>query len=311
MYAYTGDTAWSAHAEAWTAPQAENQFNATTHDIGFNLLPSYGLGYRLTRNASYRSALLNGAASLASRFNANVGCIRSWDWGDWQYPVIIDNMMNLELLFYGAELGGEPEWTELGLSHALKTMQNHVRPDGGTFHVVDYEPSTGAVLSRGTYQGAADSSTWARGQAWAIYGFAMAYRYTHDIRLLETAEKVADYFIGHLPSDAIPYWDFQAPGIPDTNRDSSAAAIAASGLQELAAFGRGSSRAKYRRAAEAMLRTLSSDDYLALDGTSPGILLHAVGGFPFNSEVDVSLIYGDYYYVQALLRSASGRVHAY
>jgi unsaturated chondroitin disaccharide hydrolase len=275
------------------------------------LMTSYGLAYQNTQDASYRDVILNGAASLASRFDGKVGCIRSWDWGTWHYPVIIDNMMTLELLFYGAKLAGQPAWTNLALSHALKTMEHHFRPDGSTFHVVDYEPSTGAVLSQTTYQGAADTSTWSRGQAWAIYGFTMAYRYTHDPRMLETASKAANYFASQLPTDRIPYWDFQAPDIPNSKRDSSAAAIAASGLKELAAFtANAADRSRYDALAEAILASLSADSYLAKN-KPPGILLHAVGGYPFNTEVDVSLIYGDYYFVQALLRSESGRVHDY
>ena len=309
MYGATADPTWRTAAERWTAPHSVNQFDTTTHDVGFTLMTSYGLGHRMTGSTAYREVLLTGAASLASRFNPVVGSIRSWDWGEWSYPVIIDNLMNLELLFYAASLGGDARLHEIAHAHALTTLRDHVRPDGSTFHLVDYDPATGAVRARRTYAGASDASTWSRGQAWAVYGFTMAYRYTNDPRFFDAAERTANYFIDHLPADSVPYWDFDAPGIPNTNRDSSAAAIAASGLLELASFSGDARAERYEAAAGAMLDRLSSDEYLATAGGSPGILLHGVGAFTFNVEVDVSLIYGDYYFMQALFRRATGRVH--
>jgi unsaturated chondroitin disaccharide hydrolase len=309
MYGVTGDSSWRAAAERWTLPQSVNQFNTTTHDVGFMLMTSYGLGHQMTGSSAYREALLNGAQSLASRFDPDVRSIRSWDWGEWSYPVIIDNLMNLELLFYATRVGGDARLHEIAHAHALTTLRDHVRADGSTFHLVDYDPLTGAVRSRGTYAGASDASTWSRGQAWAVYGFTMVYRYTNDPRLLDAAERTADYFIDHLPADSVPYWDFNAPGIPNTSRDSSAAAIAASALLELSSFSSDARAKRYESAAGALLERLSSDAYLAIAGGSPGILLHGVGAFPFNVEVDVSLIYGDYYFMQALFRRATGRLH--
>jgi unsaturated chondroitin disaccharide hydrolase len=182
-------------------------------------------------------------------------------------------------------------------------MQNHVRPDGSTYHVVNYDPTNGRVLGRHTAQGYADSSTWARGQAWAVYGFTMVYRYTRDPRFLQTAEKVAAYFVDHLPVDRVPYWDFRAPGIPNEPRDASAAAIAASALLELSSSAADPVRsAHWRSSAEAILRSLASDSYLSTVTPSNGILLHSVTSKPANVEVDVSLIYADYYLLEALLR---------
>jgi unsaturated chondroitin disaccharide hydrolase len=290
-------------AEKWTAGLEEQKLNTKTHDVGFILNSSFGNGLRITGRKEYREVLLTGANSLASRFNAHIGCIRSWDHGKWSFPVIIDNMMNLELLFWAAKNGGDAKLREIAVSHALKTRAEHVRPDGGTFHVVDYDPESGAVKQKQTHQGYRDDSTWARGQAWGIYGFTMSYRETGDRRFLETAMKLADYFLARLPADAVPYWDFQAPGIPQEPRDSSAGAVAASGLQELATLvPEPAARVKYRQAAERILDSLCSDEYLTRTTSMRSILRHATGSKPGNLEVDVALIYGDYYFVEALLR---------
>ena len=299
----TGSPRWLRHARLQTADLAPMQFHTGDHDVGFRIWCSYGQGFRVTREPAYRAVLLNAAASLATRYNGVVGCTRSWDFGPWQFPVIIDNLMNLELLFWAAQHGGDPAWHTMAHEHALRSLQEHVRVDGSTYHVVDFHPATGAVLWKGTYQGHADSSTWARGQAWALYGLTMSYRYTKDPALLDGAERVADYFLANLPADHVPYWDFQAPGIPAEPRDSSAAAIAAAGLLELAEWATSpSNRARYRRGAVHLLKALSSPAYLALDSPSHGILLHGTGHRPAGSEVDVSLIYGDYYFLEALSR---------
>jgi unsaturated chondroitin disaccharide hydrolase len=301
MFQRTSGSSWHTWAADWTAEMEGEKNDTGSHDVGFKIFCSFGNGYRLTLEPAYRDVVIQGAQSLASRYNPIVGCTRSWD--NRHFPVIIDNMMNLEILFWAARNGGNPVWYDMALSHALKTRVNHVRADGSTYQLVDYDPSTGAILGKETVQGYATESTWSRGQAWAVYGFTMAYRETGDSRLLETARLVADYFIDHLPADQVPYWDFEAPNIPNEKKDSSAGAIAASGLLELSTLvSDGASRARYRDAAAAVLTSLCSTAYLAEGTNSSGILLHGVGNKPSNKEVDVSLIYGDYYFIEALLR---------
>jgi hypothetical protein len=266
------------------------------------MFSSFGNSYKVHPSPETKAILLQSARTLSTRFNPAVGCIRSWDRRKWPFPVIIDNLMNLELLLWASENGGSPEMRQIAISHAEHTMRNHVRADGSTFHVISYDTTTGSVLERVTHQGAADSSTWSRGQAWAINGFTMVYRYTHDPKFLETARRVADYFLAHLPADHVPYWDFQAPGIPNEPRDASAAAIAASGLVELSRMVKGPDAERYRTAAGEILRSLSSPPYLAVDRGTRGVLRHATGHAPAKSEIDVSLIYADYYYIEAALR---------
>ncbi len=288
-------------AERWTAALEPSKDHAGSHDIGFIMFCSFGAKLNTRPTDQDRDVLLHAARTLTTRYSPAVGCIRSWDRRKWPFPVIIDNMMNLELLLWASEHGGTPEMRSIAISHAVKTMENHFRPDGSTYHVVSYDSLTGAVRERVTHQGYADSSAWARGQAWAIYGFTMVYRYTHDERFLKTAQRAADYYISHLPEDHVPYWDFQAPGIPNEPRDASAAAIAASGLIELAKATGGTRGAAYRSAAGRMLTSLSSS-YLDTTTSYRGLLRHATGNVPSRSEIDVSLIYGDYYYVEAVLR---------
>jgi unsaturated chondroitin disaccharide hydrolase len=304
MAEYAHDTTLRAAADRWTRGLEEQKFNTRTHDVGFMMYCSYGNANRLEPSPDKRAILLQSARSLIKRYNPVVGCIKSWDGRkEWPYPVIIDNMMNLELLFWAASHGGGPVFSDIAVSHALKTMANHVRADGSTYHVVDYDTLTGAVVRKQTSQGFADESVWARGQAWGIYGFTMVYRETHDPRFLETAQRVADFFIGHLPADHIPYWDFKAPGIPNTERDASAGAIAASGLLELSTLTKEvSRRSAYLAAAEGILTSLTAPPYLSEGTASHGIINHSVGHHPKNSEIDVSLIYGDYYAVEAMLR---------
>ena len=293
-------------AEQWTERLDTIQYYAGSHDIGFMILCSDGNGYRLTKNENYKKLLLQTAKTLTTRFNAKVGCIKSWDGAKWQYPVIIDNMMNLELLFWASRNGGTKDMYDIAISHAEKTMQNHFRSDGSTYHVLSYDTTTGKVVAKNTAQGYADTSCWARGQAWSIYGFTMTYRCTNDQRFLQTAQRAADYFIEHLPADFVPYWDFQAPQIPDEPHDASAAAIAASGLFELSTFVADTElRTKYFKAAENILKSLCSFSYLAKGTSSHGILNHCVGHKPNNSEIDVSLIYADYYFLEALSRFKS------
>jgi unsaturated chondroitin disaccharide hydrolase len=299
----TKDPFFKQAAEKWTSGLASEQFDTGTHDLGFKIFNSYGNGYRLHPTEAYRKVILQAAQTLAARFNPVVGCIKSWDNPKWEYPVIIDNMMNLELLFWASGHGGPKRLSDLAVKHAETTMKNHFRPDGSTYHVLGYNPSTGQVMVRNTHQGYADESVWARGQAWAIYGYTMTYRFTRDPRFLQTAGRAADYFIGHLPADSVPYWDFMAPGIPDEPRDVSAAAITASALFELSGFQKKrEQKARYLEAAKKILRSLGSAPYLAERTKSHAVLNHAVGNKPGNSEIDVSIIYADYYLIEAMLR---------
>lgn len=307
LYEHTGNPVLRSAAEQWTASVAPQATNTGTHDVGFMIFSSSGQAYRITGEDGYRQHVLTAAASLDSRFSPVVGATRSWDFGAWSFPVIVDNMMNLELLFWSSKHGADPismqQWSSHAVSHADVTRASHVRPDGSTFHVVDFDPATGAILSQQTHQGYQDGSTWARGQAWGLHGFVMAYREANDPDFLATAEALADYFLDHLPADQIPYWDFDAPNIPNEPRDSSAAAIAASGLLELSTLASDPARRQaYRTAAEGILGSLMSSAYLSDGQASSGILLHGTGHQPAGSEIDVSLIYGDYYFIEALLR---------
>lgn len=251
---------------------------------------------------------MQGAESLSTRYHAGAGLIRSWDFNEdkWQYPVIIDNMMNLELLLWASKNSDSTKYKDIALKHADKTMKNHYRPDYSSYHVVSYDTITGGVEKKNTNQGYADESSWARGQAWGLYGYTMMYRETGIGRYLTMAENIANYLLSHknMPADGIPYWDFDAPEIPNAERDASAAAIMASAFIELSTVTKDKKLSEScLRMAEKQLRTLSSDTYLAAPGTNAHFVLkHSVGNMPINAEVDVPLSYTDYYYVEALLR---------
>ncbi len=273
----------------------------TDHDIGFQLNCSYGQAYRLTGADSLKSVLVAGARKLAQRMNPTTGVIRSWDFlrPGWKYPVIIDNMMNLELLTVGARLAGDETLKQVALRHADTTLKNHFRGDYTSYHLVNYDPQTGQVLSRETVQGYADESAWSRGQAWALYGYSMMYRETGQERYLEQAQHIADMLLERLPADGIPFWDLDDPQ-PQPLRDASAAAILASAFIELSEH---TGRTAYFRMAEKQLVTLLTPEYLAPAGTNGGFLLkHGVGNLPEGSEVDVPLTYADYYFLEALVR---------
>ena len=308
VYEYTGNEDIRALAEKHTVILDTLQFRTNDHDVGFQLNCSYGNALRLTGNQDYVGVLCNGARSLATRFNPAVGCTRSWDPAPdhiaaWKFPVIIDNMMNLELLLKGAELSGEDALRQVAESHAMTTMKNHYRSDGSCFHLVDYDPETGAVLRQQTVQGFADWSAWSRGQAWGLYAYTMMYRYTGKDTYLEQARKVADYLLPRLPEDGVPYWDYDSDLIPEDYRDASAGAVMASALVELSTFVQGEKSAGYLGTAEKIIRTLASDEYLSAPGEECGFLLkHSVGNRPGNVEVDVPLTYADYYFLEALLR---------
>jgi len=305
LYEATGDARWREAATRYTALVEPAKNLRSTHDVGFMLNCSFGQGLRLTGSAAYRDVLLTGAASLATRFNPTVGCIRSWDFGAWKFPVIIDNMMNLELLTWATRAGGGPRLADLAESHADRTRLHHFRADASSWHVVDYDPATGVPIAKQTHQGLADGSAWARGQAWGLYGYTMMHRETRRPDYLEQASRIASFVAQHprLPADKVPYWDFDAPGLPNTPRDSSAAAIMASALIELAGLTGGDAGRQHLALAEQMLHSLMSPAYRAAPGQNGSFLLmHATGSFPGNSEIDVPLVYGDYYYLEALLR---------
>ena len=305
IYEHSRDEKWRAAAEELTRRvEAVKDFGGT-HDLGFMLFCSFGNGWRLTGRPAYRSVLLQGARTLSTRFSDKTGAIKSWDGTEWQYPVIIDNMMNLELLLWASREGPDPRLREIALRHADTTLREHFRPDGSSYHVVAFDPGTGRVVKKQTAQGAADESAWARGQSWGLYGFTMMFRETRKPEYLAQAEKVAHFLVNHprLPEDGVPYWDYDAPGIPDAPRDSSAAAIMASALIELSGFTAPDLARQSLATAERQLRSLSSPRYRPAPGTSGGfLLLHGVGHKPHESEVDQPLVYGDYYYLEALLR---------
>jgi rhamnogalacturonyl hydrolase YesR len=312
LYEFTGKASWKSAAQDYTARLESIKSYGGSHDVGFILNCSYGNGYRLTRDPHYREVLIQGARTLSTRFKPEVGLIRSWDHGKWQYPVIIDTMMNLELLTWAAREASEPHLRDIAVSHADNTLKNHFRPDASTWHVVDYNPTNGTVIGKQTYQGAADTSAWARGQAWSLYGYTMMYRETHRPEYLAQAGKIARFLMNHprLPEDKIPYWDFDAPEIPSAPRDASAAAIMASALIELSDYSDPELGHQCLGLARQQLLSLSSPAYLAKLGENGGFLLrHCVGFMPKHSEVDVPLNYADYYFLEALLRYRNHELH--
>jgi cbb3-type cytochrome oxidase subunit 3 len=308
LYDYTGKKEWRSLAEQETALMEKEQWNKTTHDMGFKMYCSYGSGYRLTKNAAYKEILLQSARTLCTRFNPTIGCIRSWDNRKWAFPVIIDNMMNLELLFAATRLSGDSSFYRIAVNHANTTLRNHFRADHSSYHVVSYDSTTGAVIERGTHQGYADESAWARGQAWGLYGFTMCYRETKNPGYLQHAEAIAAFILKHpnLPADKVPYWDFNDPAIPGVPRDASAAAVTASALLELSNYSV-SNKKEYEEAAMAILTSLTNQYRSPLKSNYGFILLHSTGHKPANSEIDVPLNYADYYYLEALLRYRDNR----
>lgn len=313
LYEYTGKEKFKEYAANYTERVRKEMYTTSHHDVGFMIFCSYGNGYRLTHQEDYATVIDTACQSLCSRYNENVGAIRSWDSNEdmWRYPVIIDNMMNLEMLLWSAKQFNRSDWYEVAVNHANKTMKEHYREDFSCYHVVSYNPETGEAEKKQTAQGAADSSSWARGQAWGLYGFTFMYRFTQDERYLNFAEHIADYLLSHpnLPADKIPYWDFNAPNIPNEERDASAASIMASALIELSEYVSKEKAENYLAVAEQQLRTLCSDEYLSAEGENGNFILkHSVGAKPqrahgpYYGEVDVPLTYADYYFVEALVR---------
>ena len=304
LYELTNNEKWKQEAIKFTSPIEQEKKNATTHDMGFKIYCSVGNAYRLTKNQHDKDVIIEAAKTLATRFNPKVGAIRSWDHHAdvWRFPVIIDNMLNLELLFEATKLTGDSTFYNIAVKHANTTLKNHFRPDFSTWHVVSYNPETGEVEKKNTHQGYSDASAWARGQAWAVYGYTLCYRETKDKKYLLQAQNVADYILRHknLPKDLIPYYDFDAPNIPNEPRDASAAAVIASALLELSTYTDGKNN--YLQKANQIIANLSTN-YIAKLGSNKGfILTQSTGSKPSNSEVNVPISYADYYYLEALCR---------
>ncbi len=325
MYELTGNEKWKNEAEKWTEALDSVKYLTNHHDVGFMINCSYGNGLVITGNKEYEKVIVQAAKSLSTRYNPTVMCIKSWDYRqawdgetEWFYPVIIDNMMNLELLFKATRLSGDETFHNIAVQHALTTMENHYRNDYSSYHVVDYDTLTGKVLDKATCQGFVDGSSWARGQAWGLYGFTMCYRYTNDKRFLEFAQNIAGYMLNHpnLPGDMVPYWDYNVidPGLTpewgydpsrfkEIPRDASAAAITCSALFELAKYSENNGD-KYHNAAVKILNSLASKDYMAFSGNNDYFILdHSVGSIPHGVEIDVPLVYADYYFLEALVRN--------
>ena len=306
LYEYSDNTILQKEAKRKSELIASQKHNGSTHDLGFMLYCSLGNGLRIDSVSTYNDILLTGAETLAGRFNETIGCIKSWDWAQqWQFPVIVDNMMNLEYLFWAFNITNDSTYFNKAVSHADKTILNHYRPDFSSYHVVNYDTLTGKILEKVTLQGYSDDSHWARGQAWGLYGFTMMYRETKTIKYLEHAQQIAAFILSHpnLPSDMIPYWDLSDPGIPKSPRDASAAAIIASALLELHLYSDEHLSEEYIIKAEKILHSLSSPSYCSKTGENNYFILdHSVGHLPGGTEIDTSINYADYYYIEALLR---------
>lgn len=304
-YEYSGDEALKKGAERFTTPIKTIAYTpAENHDIGFMVYNSYGNGYRLTGNEEYKEVLLAAADTLATLFSPKTGTILSWPAmkHKFKYNTIIDNMINLELLFWASKNGGSQDLYDIAMSHAEVSMKYLVRPDYSIFHVACFDENTGEFIEGRTHQGYADDSMWARGQGWGIYGFSMSYRETGNEEFLTTAQKLADHFLERLPEDGIPYWDFDDPKIPNAPKDASAAAVVACGMLELSEQLKDQTlKDKYLKAAKNLIGHLESDTYLSND-TNEALLLHSTGHLPKKSEIDIPIIYADYYFMEALLR---------
>ncbi len=314
-YELTGNEAVKEQAIAYTdALEFITLAPAYDHDIGFQIFLSYEKALRLTGDIKYKDALVRAADNLCSLYNPAVGTICSWPRNvEWLggHNTIMDNMINLELLYTvndfipspladasASALSSPNEYAAIANSHADHTMQYNFRENGSSAHVAIYNPESGEFLRKITHQGYADDSMWARGQAWGIYGFTMCYRFTRDEKYLAFAEKITDHYLSRLPEDGVPYWDFDDPDIPDAFRDASAGAIVASALIELSQYSE--KGAEYLAAAEKTLVELDKNYRGGPD--TPAILKHSVGHKPAGSEIDYSINYADYYYMEALMR---------
>lgn len=311
LYELTGDESLLPLAKKYTLAIEEAKSLTWHHDIGFIINCSFGNGLRLAGEKSYEDVIIEAAKSLSTRFRPVAGILQSWNvdrgWQSqrgWECPVIIDNMMNLELMFKATELSGDSSFYHIAVSHADRTMVEQFRPDGSCYHVIDYSLEDGSVRNRNTAQGYAHESAWSRGQAWAIYGYALCYRETGDRSYLDMALKAFHFMRDHknMPEDLIPYWDMDAPNIPNELRDASAASCIAAALYEICAMDVPNAQS-YKEYADKILTTLSSPAYRAEPGTNGNFLLmHSVGSIPHNAEIDVPLNYADYYFLEALKR---------
>ncbi|WP_299604029.1 glycoside hydrolase family 88 protein [uncultured Aquimarina sp.] len=304
IYRLTDDTRYRDRAKEWTAFIEKEKYNDKTHDMGFKVFCSFGNGYKILNDPTYKDIIIASAKTLSTRYNDKIGAIRSWDFNkeEWQFPVIIDNMMNLELLFEASKYSQDQRYHDIAEQHAKTTLKNHFRTDNSSYHVVDYDTITGHIRSKVTHQGFGKESSWARGQAWGLYGYTMAYRYTKSTEFLEQAKKIATFLIHHnrLPEDGIPYWDFDAPKIPKEPRDASAAAIIASAMIELYEY---TTDKKYLEFSDKIMSSLSSENYVIQDKTEvPFILNHSTGNWPKNDEINGPISYADYYFLEAILR---------
>jgi uncharacterized protein YyaL (SSP411 family) len=306
LYAVNQDPELERAARAWTAFIEKEKYDDHTHDLGFKLYCSFGEGYKITKDERYKDIIITASETLIQRYNDTVGCIRSWDFNaeNWDFPVIIDNMMNLEMLFAATRFTDNVTFYKVANRHALTTMKNHFRADYSSYHVIDYNPTTGEVRKRNTHQGFSDDSAWSRGQAWGLYGFATCYRETGNPAFLDRAREIANFIFNHpnLPEDEIPYWDYNAPKSPEAPRDVSAAAITASGLLDLVKLDP-ERKDFYLQHADKILTSLTKEEYKS--DVAPFFLQHSTGGFPNGFEIDVPIIYADYYYVEALRRRAA------
>jgi rhamnogalacturonyl hydrolase YesR len=309
LYELTGDKKWKSLGTKYTEAIEEVKNLTNHHDVGFMIGCSFGNALRLTGNERYKDVIVQAAKSLSTRFRPNAGIIQSWNvtggWQaerGWECPVIIDNMMNLELLFDATKYSGDSTFYKIAVIHADKTIEHHFRPDYTTWHVVDYNLEDGSVRNKHTAQGFAHHSTWARGQSWGIYGYVVCYRETGNPKYLEQAKKAFEAVANHInmAEDKVPYWDYDAPNIPNALRDASSAAIMASALYELATY---ENREYYKGWADDIMESLASPAYRAKVGENGHFLLkHSVGSIPHGSEIDVPLNYADYYFLEALKR---------
>jgi len=306
IYEQTKDSEIRKEAERTLHLIEPNKTFTKDHDLGFMMFCSFGNAYRITKDPKYKEVILTSAESLSTRFRPGMQAILSWDkMADFKGPVIIDNMMNLEMLVWASQNGGNKKPEEIAIAHANTTIKNHFRPDYSSYHVIDYDVNTGEVLGKKTFQGYADSSAWARGQGWALYGYTMMYRLTKYGKYLNQARNIAKFILNNpsLPEDKIPYWDFNDPKIPNVPRDASAAAIISSALLELGQYTKDDEKKDYVETARRILINLSGEKYHAKLGENGGFLLmHSTGGLPLHSEIDVPLIYADYYFLEALKR---------
>jgi len=306
IYEQTKDEAIRKEAERALKVLEPNQTYTGNHDLGFMMYCSFGNAYRITKDEKYKPIIFQSAASLSTRYRPSIRAIQSWNKNNYfDCPVIIDNMMNLEMLYWVSDNGGDKKYRDIALTHSNTTIKNHFRPDYSSFHVIDYDLANGKVKRKATWQGAANCSAWSRGQAWGLYGYTVMYRFSKNKQYLNQARNIARFILRHpnLPADKIPYWDFDAPMIPNAKRDASAAAITASALLELGQFTTGTEKNEFVQAATVMLQSLSGSAYRAKAGENGGFLLrHSTGALPLNSEIDVPLIYADYYFLEALKR---------